>query len=218
MYIPFITDMLWYAVAWSCCNEFCFICEFSFSLAAEQNQFFINLIKTWECFTDHHPRRVSRVAIITCIMLGVWFTPKHQIPYGTVLASAASKMLLWDLVAEKPPSGSQCTFTSLVRGFFFLQERIPAHLYHSQVMHRCRGRHGQRWSVPQRRGGSPSTPTTGTQWRAKQQRQAGRCCSGSGKKIAGSDPSYQLLPTDLLRNQRLVKLYRVKHGRKNSFL
>lgn len=111
--------MLWYAVAWSCCNEFCFVCELSFSLAAEQNQFFINLIKTWECFTDHHPRIVSRVTIITCVMLEVSFTPKHQTPYGTVLASAASKMLLWDLVA-----GHNARSPHLFVGFFFSRKEF----------------------------------------------------------------------------------------------
>lgn len=87
----------------------------------------LDLIKAWEHFTDHHPRIVSRVAI-TCIMLELWFIPKHQIPYRRHVGwyckqNAPVKFDGWKA------SMSWCRFTSLFVGFLPLGKNSNTSAY-----------------------------------------------------------------------------------------
>lgn len=153
-----------------------------------------------------------------------------------MLAGIASKILLWHLVAEKP-AGCDAGSCHCSWGFF-LQGRTTTHLLTRDVF-------PVETQVDMAKGDlcckggeeEVSTPTLGMQWRAKQWCHAGRWHSGATQALEngllGWEPSWQLLPTDLLRNQRfgvrqeikltqsgwrMVGVYHVKNGRKDTFL
>lgn len=200
MYVLSITGG--WAVVESCCNSSFFVNCLPLVFHSV-----LDLVAAQEHFTDHHPRTVSR-ANITCVVLEPWFALKHQIPYRRYVG--------WHCKQNTPvrfggwkASRLWCRFMSLFVGFL-----SPGKDYNTFAYTWC----FPSW-IPDVEAGmakgdqcckggeeEASAPTFGMQWRAKQWCHAGRWRSGTTQALEngllGWELSWQLLPTDLLRNQR----------------